>query len=346
MTTPAYLIYGIVEATDTTPLELPASVAPVRYADLVAIIRPIVEADFASTAGANAEQPTHCLHEQQHTLYALFQQHALLPLRFGAMERSLDAVQDFLATHYLQLKTVLERVRGKAEVVLQLSWDLAAALQHICREDAELETLRQSSDPAQRVALGQRLFALAERRKRDIVQALHHALAPVVLETAEAKCTDTTMFLNGSYLILQSAENVVDTTIAAFGKSQPAFLHIKYIGPLPPYSFMPLAFERSNGALIAQARDVLGLPEQVCLRDIKAAYRRLAWHHHPDHQPDDPRAAARFAQIAEAYSTLETYCRSQVDVGDRATYSLAREHVEHVFMIRHETNRAYGGAHR
>src|SRR5258708_4409746 len=38
--------------------------------------------------------------------------------------------------------------------------------------------------------------------------------------------------------------------------------------------------------------------------EIKRKYRKLAWKHHPDKNPNDPKAADTFKQISEAYQTL------------------------------------------
>src|SRR5688572_32363151 len=49
---------------------------------------------------------------------------------------------------------------------------------------------------------------------------------------------------------------------------------------------------------------VLGVAEKASQDDVKKAYRKLAKQHHPDANPDDPRAAERFKEIGEAYSVL------------------------------------------
>ena len=49
---------------------------------------------------------------------------------------------------------------------------------------------------------------------------------------------------------------------------------------------------------------VLGVGREATVGDIKRAYRRLARRYHPDINPGDRAAAARFRQIAEAYETL------------------------------------------
>jgi len=48
----------------------------------------------------------------------------------------------------------------------------------------------------------------------------------------------------------------------------------------------------------------LGVKKDATEKEIKSAYRRLAKKHHPDTNPDDPNAAARFKEINEAYEVL------------------------------------------
>src|SRR3954470_9111918 len=61
---------------------------------------------------------------------------------------------------------------------------------------------------------------------------------------------------------------------------------------------------------------VLGLEQGASESDIKRAYRRLARRFHPDINPGDHTAEARFRQILEAYETLvDPSRRSRYDSG-------------------------------
>ena len=49
---------------------------------------------------------------------------------------------------------------------------------------------------------------------------------------------------------------------------------------------------------------VLGVPSSATQEEIKKKYRSLAAKHHPDKNPNDPKAADTFKAISEAYTTL------------------------------------------
>src|SRR3972149_5151020 len=58
---------------------------------------------------------------------------------------------------------------------------------------------------------------------------------------------------------------------------------------------------------VAMARDyyeVLGLPRSASEKELKQAYRRLARKYHPDVNPGDAQAEARFKEINSAYEVL------------------------------------------
>jgi DnaJ-class molecular chaperone len=62
---------------------------------------------------------------------------------------------------------------------------------------------------------------------------------------------------------------------------------------------------------------VLGVPRSASEKDLKSAYRKLAKAHHPDQNPDDPKAQAKFSEISSAYDFLTDGAkRAQYDRGE------------------------------
>ena len=63
---------------------------------------------------------------------------------------------------------------------------------------------------------------------------------------------------------------------------------------------------------------VLGVPENAGEEQIKQSYRKLAKKYHPDLNPNNPEAEAKFKDIVEAYETLG-------DAEKRKAYDLKRK---------------------
>src|SRR5215831_18201672 len=63
--------------------------------------------------------------------------------------------------------------------------------------------------------------------------------------------------------------------------------------------------------------EVLGVPRNASAAAIKGAYRKLAKKHHPDSNKNDPKAAARFAEINQANEIIgDEDKRKQFDRGE------------------------------
>ena len=69
--------------------------------------------------------------------------------------------------------------------------------------------------------------------------------------------------------------------------------------------------------------EILGVKRNASEQEIKQAYRRLARKHHPDVNPDDKSAEAKFKEINEAYEVLsDKETRKKYDrFGDRWQYA-------------------------
>ena len=50
--------------------------------------------------------------------------------------------------------------------------------------------------------------------------------------------------------------------------------------------------------------EILGIPKDTPVKDIKKAYKKLAMKYHPDKNPDDETATEKFKEIKEAYEVL------------------------------------------
>jgi len=69
--------------------------------------------------------------------------------------------------------------------------------------------------------------------------------------------------------------------------------------------------------LMRNPYEVLGVSKGATAKDIKSAFRKLAKKHHPDQNPNDPKAKDRFAQANQAYEILgDEKARGAFDRGE------------------------------
>ena len=57
--------------------------------------------------------------------------------------------------------------------------------------------------------------------------------------------------------------------------------------------------------------EVLGVSRTATAEELKRAYRKLALQFHPDRNPNDPQAEARFKEVNEAYEVLSDQSKRQ-----------------------------------
>lgn len=323
---------------DAAPLET------VCYRDLAAVVSSIDASRFApdlsgqASSAQNEEREEReerlkadLLKYQQVNSFLLEQtrRSRMLPLRFGLTARDRQEVEGVLERVYIQLRTYLDRLKGKVELVVQASWNLPKILQEMARDHPELL----SADPVQ---TGKMLFEAAEVRRKKWVEALHDKLSPLAMDFSEGPRKAEEIILNRSYLVAREQEPLFDEAMNFLGNQYEGILSFRYIGPLPAYSFVNIELNQGNFALLDKARKTLQLPEKATWEQIKAAYRKLILIHHPDRNPDSPEAAQRCKEVLAAYEMVSAYCQSFPDFGEpskQSDYSFVQEEVEKVFIL-------------
>jgi molecular chaperone DnaJ len=103
--------------------------------------------------------------------------------------------------------------------------------------------------------------------------------------------------------------------------------------------------------------EILGVDRTADAEEIKRAYRRLAMKYHPDRNPNDPQAEAKFKEAAEAYEVLsdpqkrsiyDQYGREGLKsaAGGPATHDFTRMDIEDIFSMFGDIFGSGGGGRR
>ena len=90
---------------------------------------------------------------------------------------------------------------------------------------------------------------------------------------------------------------------------------------------------------------ILGVPEKADAEEIKKAYRKLAFRHHPDRNPDNKKEAeAKFKEISEAYYVLnDPKRREEYDLFRRGGFRRGEYHGAEGFDFNDLLNRLRSG---
>ncbi|MGD0265043.1 MAG: GvpL/GvpF family gas vesicle protein [Candidatus Methylomirabilota bacterium] len=283
----------------------------VHHHDIAAVVGPAPRQAYRSM---KREEVLPHLFAHQAVIEKVLQVHTVVPVKFGTMARDEEEVRTILEKGYPQLRAALEAMEGKIELDVVALWkDLDSVLREIGEKEeiqrarAAIESRPPKETTEERVRIGQlvkaRLDRCREERAADIVQTLK-GLAQDILPHA---LLDDRMILNTAVLVERSREGEVGQALDRLNGRCAERVDFRCVGPLPPYSFSTVEIRRFEVEKIGWARRLLALGEQATLQEVKAAYRRLAHHCHPDKAPARHATDTCFEQATEAYRILADY---------------------------------------
>ena len=238
------VVYGIVPAE--TPLDgAPAGVAgaPVRRIEsgsVAALVSPI-EGDELRATRRDLLSHSAVL---EHAVAA----GPVLPLRFGTVLRDEEAVvSELLEPRQAELAALLARFERFVELRVKAFYVEEVVLREIVRSDPAIARLREATrdvpeatlDP-QRVRLGEAVArALAVRREADS-QSILARLWPLAEDTVLEE-GDGLPVLVASFLVDRGRVKAFDEAMDDVAREHEGRLTFKYLGPLPPHSFVSFA---------------------------------------------------------------------------------------------------------
>jgi len=273
----------------------------------------------------------------------VMQEYDVVPMAFGVIAPSADEVVSILERTYFQFKTALKKITGKAEFVVQIFGDKKKFLEELVNTNPQIKELKEKAKSplkgyVAKLKLGKLIFETAENKRKEYLKDVENSLKECSLDSRPGKLLDETMIGNISFLIEKKAESEFDRNMQELGKKYEGKLRFKYIGPMPPYSFVNINLSLGNFELIDRARKTLGLREAASLEEIKKAYYSLSHKYHPDKFQGTEN---QMKKITQSYSILESYCRScdelEGKVKDRR-YSFKEEDVKNSLIIKYPSD--------
>jgi len=183
-----------------------------------------------------------------HTLVLeeVMQEFTILPVRFGTVAPSAEAIQQqVLMRRNDELNGLLAEMEGRIELGLKAFWYGDSIFQEIVEANPPIRHVRDSlmNRPAeqtyyQRIRLGEMVeAAMWKKRDEDAEKILGH-LRALVHKTRVNKVITDRMVLNAAFLVDRDREEEFDRAVERLDAEMGERLMFKYAGPVPPYNFV------------------------------------------------------------------------------------------------------------
>jgi hypothetical protein len=229
-------VHGVIAAQARAPE--PEGTRRIVHRELAAVVRDV------ESGGLRAAK---VLREHWRVLEALAADATVLPVRFGTVMASDEAVVDeFLEPSHDALLAGLAELDGKVQLSVRASYEQETMLRGvverspaIARLRSEVESLPEAAGYAKRIQLGELVSAEVEReRERDGALVLDR-LAPLAVATRREPVSALEAAVNASFLVQRTGVDAFSRAVAELSRELEGRLALRYVGPLPAYSFVP-----------------------------------------------------------------------------------------------------------
>lgn len=224
----ALYLYGV-----TRPRELPSRLAD----EGVFLVEADGRAAIVSEVDASPVQATRRnLLAHADVVEELHEGELVLPTRFGTVLEDRDAALELLGLG--EIEQLLDTHAGHSELTLKGTYEESVLAEVSAPLEPLREAYRQSPTLEQGIALGEAVTeALAERRARDREQVLAR-LRPLVEDAAVSEPAGELAALDLALLVRRDGVDAVSDALEEVSAALSPPLHLRLVGPLPPYSFV------------------------------------------------------------------------------------------------------------
>ncbi|SDZ10030.1 Gas vesicle synthesis protein GvpL/GvpF [Micromonospora pattaloongensis] len=170
----------------------------------------------------------------------------VLPVRFGTVLSSRDAVAELLAGDHDRYLAALDELEGRVEYVVRGRYVESAVLTEVLSENPEAEALRQElagapeSAPMElRMRLGELISAAVEAKRAADTQRLVDALAATAVSHVPRPPTHEQDAAHVAFLVETKRRDEFERAVERFaGDEWSDRVTVRLLGPLAPYDFV------------------------------------------------------------------------------------------------------------
>jgi Gas vesicle synthesis protein GvpL/GvpF len=238
----AVYVYGIASAAEQI------EVAATAVGDPNAGVRRVVHGDLAALVSDVEPGPLTAardLRAHWRVLEQAASNATVLPVRFGTIVENDDAVVDqFLAPRHDRLAAQLAELHGKVQLSVKCFYDEERLLRGVVQGSPGVARLSKHvrGRPAaatyyDRIRLGELVAGEVEQaRERDTALVLGQ-LMPLAVDARREPASAADSAVNVAFLVERGRIEEFSAAVAQLADEVEGRMRLRYIGPLPPYSF-------------------------------------------------------------------------------------------------------------
>ena len=233
-------VYAVLAGSDQPGLSAPgvkgASVRIIHHSDVAALVSDLDDDALAAPREMRAHWEV--LEEAARSA-------TVLPVRFGTTMDSEDAVRErLLEPNAERLAGLLRELAGRVQLSVKGDYDEERLLGDVVRESPAVATLRErlrtlpeAAGYYERIRLGELVAAeIAHRRDEDSRLALGK-LAPLAVASHVEEVRSPNAAFNLAFLVSREGLRAFSAGVRELVEQFDDRIRIRYVGPLPPYSF-------------------------------------------------------------------------------------------------------------
>jgi len=176
----------------------------------------------------------------------IMKKHTLIPMGFGQIPKSKDDVKGFLSEHYLEMKKMLEKLDGKIELGVKVSWKMDKIMADIAESSDRIRILNKqikAKTPEKayplKIELGKLVADALNKKGKKIANDIYESLGYLAVERRENKTIGDSMLLNATFLVEKEKEKEFDEKVNEAEKKWGDKVTFKYVLS-PPYNFVSI----------------------------------------------------------------------------------------------------------
>jgi hypothetical protein len=227
-------VYGVVPAS--AKLELADGVRLIVHRNVAALVSDLERADLRAVR---------VLRDHWRVLEEASASTTVIPVRFGTVMAGDAAVVDsFLEPSHDELAAQLADMAGKVQLSVKGSYEenalmagVVARSPAIARLRAQVSGLPEAASYYKRIELGQLVAAEVERMREHDGRLILERLEPFALAAQLEHESSAESGVGAAFLVEESRIGEFSEAVAGLGRELAGRIRLRYVGPLPPYSF-------------------------------------------------------------------------------------------------------------